>query len=847
MKASERLRSSPGIGVGVCIVLAAVTTAHAQSAAVQRMLDDGDEAFAAGDYGRAASLYDRAIAAEPRTIEAVYYAKRADIFVFRKEWSAGLRWLTTTAEPVKSRDPLLLEKKAVLLDGAGRGDEAVALAETLVAANPKAFTLHLLIGNHHFTRKADGASRAVAAFDAFLTHRPPSVAAGDAMIRSRLSYALLYLGARGGNDAADHFERARKELTRALADRPSAALARTAHMGLCAAHTGLRQWKPAVAECSALVGADAKKIDPAIHYNLAVARLGLGDHAGARASAAAVVAARSQWVRAHLLAGDIEAAAGAHESADVAYRRAAELEPNSPDLALRMARRHLRRDPPELAAAAEALRVAHAAYPDSIDVLVLLAETLQRMGQSRDAAALAVEGAARPRLPAATRARMLLVAGDALYDEGTDLTAALGHYQDSLAAEPGNAGARAGAIDTLNRLAIATDARGDRAEARTLLERALTLDDASPMTHVNLGVVLLASGDRVAALAHLEKAHTAAPAEARTNWALGRARLDGGDVVAAERHLRAALDAAGRGGDVATWAHIAIDLGGLLTHTGKVDEAVTLLARVRAEGGAIGASPASRRQLAVAYLHRGLARFGAGQNTTALGDLDKADEDKLLEGAEQEVRAFAVAVARIRQGRVKEGRAALESLAAQLAGRTVPWLRAPYDKLGLDYYIAYSYYADDSAVAGKKAVGLLERLARRTSGELEINVKLLLRSGYQRLAFHEHQAGRAREARKLFDKARSVNVARRDDVLLANLAVLDADGDAAAATRVFEKLGDNPPEALVNLGVLLDRSGKTMEAYRVWKQARERGARAPQLASWIGTIERLLGPKVGEI
>lgn len=840
------LRSIIAIGVGACAVAAAAVPAHAQSAAVQRLLDDGDEAFAGGDYARAASHYDRAIAAEPRTIEAVYYAKRADIFAFRKEFDAGLRWLAGTAEPIKPKDPLLLEKKAVLLDGAGRGDEAAALAEQLIVTNPKAFTLHLLLGNHHFDRQADGATRAVTAFDAFLTHRPVSVAGADAMIRTKIGYASLYLGTRGGSDAALHFERARRELTTALANQPSPQLATTARAGLCAAHTGLRHWKQAAAECGGLLEANPA-IDPAIHYNLAVARLGLADLARARASVASYLALRPSSVRGHLLSGDVESAANELDAAGLAYRRAADLEPKNPDLALRMARRHLRHDPPELTLASEALRLAHDAYPDSIDVLVQLADTLQRRGQSRDAAALAVQGAARPGLPAATRARMLLIAGDALYDDGTDLVAALGHYQHTLATEPTNASARSGAVDTLNRIAFAALAAGDRAAARDALTRALALDDRRPISRFNLGVLMLGDGDVGGAMSHLEKAHASAPTEARTSWALAQAKLAAGEQVAALTHYRAALDDARRAGDVEVWARVGSELGGVLTWAGQADEAVTLLTQVRSDGGEVGQSPDARRHLAVAYLHRGLGRLDAGQNTTALADLDKAD-DKLLEGDEPQVRSFAMAVAGIRLGRVKDGRATLQALATKLGGQAVPWLNPPYDKLGVEYYLAYSYYADNSATADKTAVSMFERLARKATGELGTNARILLRSSYQRVGYQLHQAGRLKDARKMFDKARGVNVPRRtDNVLLANLAALDADGKPDAARRALEALGGNPPEALVNLGVLLDREGKPLDAYRVWKQARDQGARTPQLGGWIANLERLLGSNAGEI
>ena len=106
----------------------------------------------------------------------------------------------------------------------------------------------------------------------------------------------------------------------------------------------------------------------------------------------------------------------------------------------------------------------------------------------------------------------------------------------------------------------------------------------------------------------------------------------------------------------------------------------------------------------------------------------------------------------------------------------------------------------------------------------------------------KERAGKPGQAAKTLEKAAGqASRAEAKRSIDHNRAVLALDKNAAAAEAELEKLGGNPPEALVNLGVLYDRTGRPKEAHDAWVKARERGARAPNLDEWISAKKRIFG------
>src|SRR5688572_3593232 len=102
--------------------------ARAQDAAIQQLLRDADDFYDRAEYAKAASSFDRAIRVQPKDVPPTAYAKRASIFLFKKEYDAGLSWIETVGERAWPGDDSLLEQKAIVLSRMpARRREAVEL------------------------------------------------------------------------------------------------------------------------------------------------------------------------------------------------------------------------------------------------------------------------------------------------------------------------------------------------------------------------------------------------------------------------------------------------------------------------------------------------------------------------------------------------------------------------------------------------------------------------------------------------------------------------------------------------------------------------------------------------
>src|SRR5215467_14516757 len=67
-------------------------------------------------------------------------------------------------------------------------DEAIKVAETVVAARPQTFTNQKLIGEYYSARDP---ARTMAAYEQYLANRPTDLEAGDVLPRIRLGFAYL--------------------------------------------------------------------------------------------------------------------------------------------------------------------------------------------------------------------------------------------------------------------------------------------------------------------------------------------------------------------------------------------------------------------------------------------------------------------------------------------------------------------------------------------------------------------------------------------------------------------------------------------------------------------------------
>ena len=57
----------------------------------------------------------------------------------------------------------------------------------------------------------------------------------------------------------------------------------------------------------------------------------------------------------------------------------------------------------------------------------------------------------------------------------------------------------------------------------------------------------------------------------------------------------------------------------------------------------------------------------------------------------------------------------------------------------------------------------------------------------------------------------------------------------------MEGLAGNPPESLVNLGIIYDQLGRSKDAFDAWTRAKARGVQTRDLQRWIDAKKRIYG------
>jgi tetratricopeptide (TPR) repeat protein len=865
------VRIALAIGVAVLLGVMLPRQAEAQSAAVRQLLRAGDEAYGHQDYRTAAAYYDRAIAVEPRGVDRGVYAKRASIYLIERRYARGLRWVVEVAERAFPDDVLILRQKVILLAKQGRGAEAVALAERVVARDPGAYTLQFLIGNHHLGRGAAGARRAVVAFAAYLRSRPAELAGADGGVRLKLGYG--YLMERRYREAAEALGAAARSGDRGVR--------LAAQRGRCAAEVGLRAWRRAIEVCEAAGGAGggagaraAVAGDAASEYNLARAYLAVGRSGDALAAAGRYLRRRPREAAAWLLRGEVLLERRAYKEAREQFAQARKLAPGDRAVAARaasgMGRAFLRQSPPQAAAAIEELAAAHRARPGDAAVVQDLAQAHLLVGEIDEAIALAEAGVAAAADAPVRKAAMLALLGDAYQASAVGsgaaapsgmadrLGRALERYQQALVADPGNAAARAGAVAALVRMAAAAMEGGDMARAEALLGEALLRDPRAPMTNYDLAALYAITGRPQQALDRVAITLAAVPrhAGAVRLRAAGRAAL--GDLAGALEDYRVADAAASEGRDQALLAAISAERGAVLVGLGQVDEGLAALERGRALATAIDpadeALPAIRANLQVAHARRGLARLAGGDAERAIADLEEAVREPGLSTAEELVPLrFALAVAYLSGGRAGKGKALLEEVAEAVArsGGDAPWLGETFRRGGVELYLGYAYLLEGDPVSLRSGIQRLKKVVGRARGELRARGREVLRAAYEAQALQQFRRRDLADAEVSLGEARKLAeggagaAAAVVAVIDHNLGVVRIERRherrGAAARRTFEAFGDRPPEALVNVGICYDDEGDGRRAVEMWREAASRGVHGREIGEWIERKQRFWG------
>src|SRR5882757_8699468 len=264
------------VRITVCAALACagVASVHVPRAiaAIEDDLRDGDKSFDDGDWRKAATAFDRAIAKAPGQVSAEAYGKRAAVFIILKDYKGGLDFIAK-AKARYPAAPEVLEQEALILWETDRREEAIKVAEVVVATRPQAFTNQKLIGEFYAPRDP---VKTAGAYEQYLANRPADLEAGDVLPRLRLGFAYLTTARAALADsdavkaqrdyakAADQFD----VVSRKFAKKPNAQV--NADNGACAALTGLGRFDQAVTVCERVVE-DPRHIDAsgAVWFNLA--------------------------------------------------------------------------------------------------------------------------------------------------------------------------------------------------------------------------------------------------------------------------------------------------------------------------------------------------------------------------------------------------------------------------------------------------------------------------------------------------------------------------------------------------------------------------------------------------
>lgn len=831
--------------------IAIVFVAASAYAAVEDDLRDGDKYFEESDWKKAASAYDRAISKAPSQVSAEAYGKRAAIFIILKDYKGGLAFIDQ-AKTHYPNAPEVLEQEALILWQTGKRDEAVAVAEKVVAARPQTFSNQGIIGEYYSTR--GNPVKTAAAYEAYFQSRPSELAGTDVMPRIRLGFAYLanarsVLGDGDASRANGLYKKAAEQfeiLERKLGKKPNAMV--NAENGLCAAYTGLGDWDRAINTCEKVIG-QPTHIDAAgsVWYNLSYAYLKRQQYKKARSAANEFVRMRKTEARGHLLIGDTYFEERDFGAALDQYQQADKLlKPNQSreqiELSIRLGKTY-RRLPapasgpnPNLTLAIDKLTSALGANPNSIELAIELGESYLDARQDAKATALTdrlIAGPELPKAPVEQRTEVLVIAGKSLFNQHK-LKEARQRFESAQQLRQNDIQIQRELVLTINEQAF--EAIKEPKAAQALLDQALAIDPASPATLQNEAVLAIDRGDCDGAQRQLLKLKSV-----RGSDAVATARLLARTYLCQARpDLRKAMEAYGAAEKEARKANAQLALAEIYTEWAPLLWDVDLNGAIEKLEMAVQISsqepdiaPAAKRNLALALYRRGWQEMRTGKSTDAANDFDRATRDpSVLKGSEPLAFDFSFAVAQLDAGNATEAAKLFKSLAAR--GNQGSYLKGAYARVGSQFFAAYASYRSSTGAARQAACAELGKL----ESDLGAKARELTASCWETVAYDEWKAGNQGAALKALataEKTASSDQKRRIDLDRTALALgKDKLGE-------LEGMNGNPPESLVDLGVVYDMIGRPKEAYDAWTRARAKGVSAPGLQKWIDAKKRIYG------
>jgi len=832
------------------IAIVAVIAPAGAHAAVEDDLRDGDKYFDDGDWKKAAAAYDRAIDKAPGQVAAEAYGKRAAIFIILKDLKGGLAFVER-AKQRYPQAPEILEQEALILWESDRKDEAIKVAERVVKQRPQSFSNQKLIGEYYASRDP---VKTAAAFEGYLAYRPRELEGGDVLPRVRLGFAYLanarsVLGDGDQQRAQGLYTKAVEQfefVARKLGKKPNALV--NAENGLCAAYSGLGRWDQAINVCERVIQ-DPKRIDASgsVWFNLATAYLARKQTKKARSAGSEFARVRKNEARGFMLIGDTFFEDRDWGNALDQYLRAEKaLRPNQQreqvQLSIRLGKTY-RRLPapasgvnPNLSLAIEKLSTAFNANPQSLELAVELGGAYLEGRQDGKALGIADRTVASAEFSKATpdqQAGVQVLAGKALFNQ-KKLKEARQRFESARQLRGGDIQIQRYLVITINEQAF-TEGK-DFKDAQVLLEQALAVDPNSPTTLQNIAILSLERGECELATRQLLKLDQVRGRDAvATQRLLGRSylcankpdvRKAGEAFAAAEREAKKANAQLALAEIYTEWAPLTweVDLAGAV-------EKLEMAVQVSMQDPEI--SPAAKRNLALALYRRGWKYMRDGKAGEAASDFERAVRDaSLLKGTEPLAFEFSLALAQLDSGKVGEAANRFKSLAAK--GNQGSYLKGAYAKVGSQFFAAYANYRAGQGQTRQQACADLSRL----ENEIGAKVREVVAACWESVAFEQWRAGAWGASQKSLSNAERTATAEQKRRIALDRTVFSLGRDKL---NDLEAMNGNPPESLVNIGIIYDQIGRPREAYDAWVKAKQRGVQSRDLQRWIDAKKRIYG------
>ena len=831
-------------------VLAMVAIVAPAYAAVEDDLRDGDRFFENGEWQKAAAAFDRAIGKAPGQVSAEAYGKRAAIFIILKDFKGGLAFVAKTKQRLPNA-PELLEQEALMLWETDRKEDAIGVAERVVASRPQAFTNQKLIGEWYQTRDP---KKTIAAYEGYLAHRPGDLEQGDVLPRLQLGFAYLStardaVGAGDEEAAQQRYGKAAAQfetVQRKLGKRPHAQV--NSDNGLCAAYTGMNRFDQAVTVCERIVG-DSKRVDAmgSAWFNLGTAYLARKQTKKARSAAQEFTKLRKSEARGFRLLGDTYFADREWAKALEEYSRAEKLlRPNQQQeqaqLSIRLGKTYRRlpgaNPTASLALAIDKLSSALAVNPSNAELAIELGGAYLEAKQDAKAIGLVEASLVKayvPKQSSEQQSQLMVIAGKALFNQ-RKLSEARQRFEGARQLRKDDVTIQRALVLTINEQAF--EASKENKLAQALLEQALAIDAQSPVTLTNLAVLAIDRGDCDASRQLLVKLDTI-----RGHDEVVRTRLLARTYACTKPDAKRAVEAYAVAEKEARKANASLALAEIYTEwapltwdadlAGAIEK---LEIAVQTSGQDLAVGPAAKRNLALALYRRGWKLMRDGKAAEAVSDFDRAARDpSVLKGTESLALDFSSALALLEAGKSAESAKLFKSLAAK--GNQAAYLKAPYGKVGSQFFAAYATYRTGSLAARQAAIAELGKLEGE-GGAFGEKLREVLGAAWESVAAEQHRNGNTSAAAKSLTSAEKYASAEAKKRLALDRIALSLGRGSAGA---LEAMAGTPPEAYVNLGIVYDLLGRPKDAYDAWQRARAKGVQARDLQRWIDAKKRIYG------